>query len=187
MRRILLATLFFWPCVLAQQTDSPPEVTSAGDAYPPYNVILDGLLVLGVSIGDDGNIQGIEALRNPGAMLGDAKSAVQNWKFQPALEGRKARASRMTVAFVYRPTNYLGFGAAPVKDFTPAIPSAQSDDSCDDCSPVGIYRSPMQTIRSIASLRDRFCSKQPWTAPGTSRMSMCRMEWPASIALPREL
>src|SRR5580704_6430786 len=138
MRRLLLLGLFLWPCVSAQQAYSPPEVASAGDAYAPYNVILDGLFVVDVSVGDDGSIQGIEALRNPGAMFGDVKSAVQNWKFRPALEGRKARASRMTVAFVYRPTNYLGFGAAPVKDFTPVIPSAPSDDSGEDGSPVGI-------------------------------------------------
>jgi TonB family protein len=153
MRRLLLATLFFWPCVLAQQTYSPPEVTSAGDAYAPYNVILDGLFVLDVSIGDDGSIQGIEALRNPGAMLGDVKSAVQNWKFQPALESRKARACRMTVAFVYRPTNYLGFGGAQVKDFTPVIPSAPSGDGSEDSSPVGIlsFAYADYPINSVAS------------------------------------
>ncbi len=153
MRRLLLLGLFLWPCVSAQQAYSPPEVISAGDAYAPYNVILDGLFVVDVSVGDDGSIQGIEALRNPGAMLGDVKSAVQNWKFRPALEGRKARASRMTVAFVYRPTNYLGFGAAPVKDFTPVIPSAPSDDSGEDGSPVGIlsFAYADYPINSVAS------------------------------------
>jgi len=153
MRRLLLVTLFFWPCAFALQTYSPPEVTSAGDAYEPYNVILDGLFVLDVSIGDDGSVQGIEALRNPGAMLGDVKSAIQNWKFQPALEGRKSKASRMTVAFVYRPTNYLGFGAAPVKDFTPVIPSAPSDDGSEASSPVGIlsFAYADYPINSVAS------------------------------------
>jgi TonB family protein len=153
MRRPLLAAFFLWPCALAQQTYSAPEVTSAGDAYAPYNVVLDGLFVLDVGIDDDGSIQGIEALRNPGAMLGDIKSAVQNWKFKPALEGRKARASRMTVAFVYRPTNYLGFGAAAVKDFTPVIPSAQSDDGSDNSSPVGIlsFAYADYPINSVAS------------------------------------
>src|SRR5580704_13009874 len=153
MRRLLLLGLFLWPCVSAQQAYSAPEVTSAGDAYAPYNVILDGLFVLGVSIGDDGSVQGIDALRNPGAMQGNVKSAIQNWKFQPALEGRKARASRMTVAFVYRPANYLGFGAAPVKDFTPVIPSAPSDDGSEDYVPVGIlsFAYADYPINSVAS------------------------------------
>src|ERR1700722_13311760 len=153
MRRLLLLTLFLWPWVSAQQSYSSPEVTSAGDAYAPYNVILDGLFVIDVSIGDDGSIQGIEALRNPGGMLGNVKSAVQNWKFQPAGEGRKAKSSGMTVAFVYRPTNYLGFGAAPVKDFTPVIPSAPSDDGSEASSPVGIlsFAYADYPINSVAS------------------------------------
>jgi TonB family protein len=153
MRRLLLVTLFFWPCAFAQQAYSPPEVTSAGDAYAPYNVILDGLFVLDVSVGADGSVQGIEALRNPGAMLGAVKSAIQNWKFQPAFEDRKPRPSRMTVAFVYRPTNYLGFGAAPVKDFTPVIPSARSDDGGEEFAPVGIssFAYPEYPINSVAS------------------------------------
>ena len=152
MRRLLLVTLFFWPCALAQQTYIPPEVTSAGDAYTSYNIVLDGLFVLDIGIRDDGNIRNIEALRNPGSMLGAVKTSVRNWKFEPAFEGREAKASRMTVAFVYRPANYPTFGATPPKDFTPVLPSAQSDDGTEDYAPVGIcsYAYPDYPVNSVA-------------------------------------
>ena len=138
MRRLLLATLLFLPCALAQHIYSPPEVTSTGDAYTPYSVVFDGLFVLDVSIGDDGSISEIEPLRNPGAMLGAIESAVRTWKFQPALTGRKAQASRMTVAFIYRPGNLATFGAAPTEGFKPVIPPSHADDASRDYVPVGI-------------------------------------------------
>ena len=155
MGRLLLATLsltvFFWPYALAQQTYSPPEVTSAGDAYTSYNIVFDGLFVLDIGIGDDGGIRRIESLRNPGSMFGAAKTSVRNWKFQPAFEDRKPRASRLTVAFVYRPANYPTFGAVPPKDFTPVIPSARSDDGSEDYAPVGIlsFAYPDYPINSV--------------------------------------
>jgi len=155
MRRLLLLTLFFtvfcWPHALAEQTFSPPEVTSAGDAYTSYNIVFDGLFVLDIRIADDGGIRRIETLRNPGSMLNAAKSSVRNWKFQPAYESTKPRASRLTVAFVYRPANYPTFGAVPPKDFTPVIPSAQSDDGSEDYAPVGIlsFAYPDYPINSV--------------------------------------
>src|SRR5271157_1185836 len=90
----------------AQQTYEPPEVASAGDVYVPYQLVVDGLFVLDVSLDDDGTIQGIDALRDPGAMLGAAKTSVHRWKFQPASKEGKSAPSRMTVSFVYRPPNY---------------------------------------------------------------------------------
>jgi TonB family protein len=130
-------TFFSCPSALHQQNYSPPEVTSAGDAYTSYNVVFDGLFVLDVGIDDDGSIRRIEPFRNPGSMFDTAKTVVRNWKFQPAFEGRKAKASRLTVAFVYRPPNYVTFGAVPPKDFAPVIPSAQADGD-DYYAPVGI-------------------------------------------------
>jgi TonB family protein len=154
MRRLLPVTLFlwFWPCAFAQQTYSPPEVTWAGYAYTSYNIIFDGLFVLDIGIGDDGNIQRIEPLRNPGSMLGAAETSVRNWKFRPALEGCKPRASRMVVAFVYRPPNYATFGATPPKNFTPVIPSTHSDEDTEDYAPVGIlsYAYPDYPVNSVA-------------------------------------
>jgi TonB family protein len=151
MRRLLLVTLFFWPYTLAQQAYGPPEVTSAGDAYTSYNIVFDGLFVLDIGIGDDGSIQRIGSLRNPGSMLGAAKTSVQNWKFQPASKDGKPRASRLTVAFVYRPANYPTFGAVPPKDFTPVIPSAPPDNGSEGYAPVGIlsFAYPDYPINSV--------------------------------------
>jgi hypothetical protein len=142
MRKLALVMLsfgiWFWPTTIAQQSYTPPEVTSAGDAYTSYNVVFDGLFVLDVGLSDDGGIRRIEALRDPGSMSGAAKTSVHTWKFQPASEGTKPRASRLSVAFVYRPANYPTFGAVPPKDFMPVIPSAQADDGSDDYVPLGI-------------------------------------------------
>lgn len=153
MRRLLLVVLFFLPGTLGQETYKPPEVTSAGDAYTPYSVVFDGLFVLDVSIGDDGGISKIEGLRNPGAMLGAIEPVVRAWKFQAAIAGRKARASRMTVAFVYRPGNLPTFGAAPTEGFTPVIPSGHADDASKDFVPVGIlaFAYPDYPVNSVAS------------------------------------
>jgi hypothetical protein len=155
MRKLALAMLWssicFWPTTFAQQTYTPPEVTSAGDAYTSYNVVFDGLFVLDVGLSDEGDIRRIEALRDPGSMLGAAKTAVHNWKFQPASEGSKPRVSRLSVAFVYRPANYPTFGAVPPKDFTPVIPPAQSDDDGEDYVPVGIlsFAYPDYPVNSV--------------------------------------
>jgi hypothetical protein len=73
---MLLSTICFWPTTLAQQTYTPPEVTSAGDAYTSYNVVFDGLFVLDIGLSDEGDIRRIEALRDPGSMLGAAKTSV---------------------------------------------------------------------------------------------------------------
>jgi TonB family protein len=153
MRRLLLATLLFLPCALGQKAYSPPQVTSAGDAYTPYTVVFDGLFVLDVSIGDDGSISKIEALRNPGAMLDAIETAVRTWKFQPALIGRKTQASRMTVAFVYRPGNLQTFGAAPTEGFKPVMPPSRADDGTGDYVPPGItsFAYPEYPVNSVAS------------------------------------
>jgi hypothetical protein len=155
MRKIPLAMLscivWFWPSTFAQQTYTPPEVTSAGDAYTSYNVVFDGLFVLDIGLSDEGDIRRIEALRDPGSMLGAAKTSVHTWKFHPASQGSKPRASRLTAAFVYRPANYATFGAVPPKDFIPVIPSAQADDGGDEYVPVGIlsFAYPDYPVNSV--------------------------------------
>jgi TonB family protein len=153
MRRLLVVALFFLPCALGQQAYKPAEVTSAGDAYKPYTVVLDGLFVVDVYVGDDGSVSKIESLRNPGAMQGAVEAAVRTWKFQAALANGKARASRMTVAFVYRPGTLPTFGAAQTEGFTPVIPSEHGVDGGKDSAPVGIlaFAYPEYPVNSVAS------------------------------------
>jgi TonB family protein len=155
MKRLLLAILpsviCLWPTTSAQQTYAPPEVISAGDAYAPYQILTDGLFVLDVRLNEDGAIQRIEALRDPGSMLGAAKTSLRGWKFQPASEDGKPKASRLTVAFLYRPTSYIGVRPVPPKDFVPVIPHDQSDEG-SEYVPVGIlsFAYPDYPVNSVA-------------------------------------
>jgi TonB family protein len=84
-------------------------------------------------------------------MFGAAKTSAQKWKFQPAFEGRTARPSRLTVAFVYRPANYPTFGAVPPKDFTPVFPSGPSDDGSEGYTQIGIlsFAYPDYPVNSV--------------------------------------
>jgi TonB family protein len=138
----------------AQQTYKPPEVASAGDVYVPYQVVVDGLFVLDVSLGDDGAIQKVDALRDPGAMLGAAKTSVRNWKFQPASEESRSAPSRMTVSFLYRPPTGGLASAVPPKDFSPVLPPDQSESSEHrNYVPVGVlsFAYPEYPVNSVAS------------------------------------
>jgi TonB family protein len=122
---------------MADQTYVPPAVTSAGDAYIPYQnqIVTDGLFVLNVGISKAGAIQQIEALRNAGPIVEAAKNSLRSWKFRPASENGKPTASRLTVAFVYPPTSFTGIRPVQPKDFVPVIPS---DQPGSEFVPVGI-------------------------------------------------
>src|ERR1700747_2977099 len=138
----------------AQQTYKPPEVASAGDVYVPYQVVLDGLFVLDVSLDADGTIQKIDALRDPGAMLGAAKTSVRQWKFQPASKESRATPSRITVSFVYCPSNYSIGSPVPPKRFSPVVPPNQSEPSeHSNYVPVGVlsFAYPEYPVNSVAS------------------------------------
>ena len=132
---ILFSAIIF--SAMAEQSYVPPGLTSGADAYIPYQnqIITDGLFVLDVGISEAGEIQQIEALRNPGSMAEAAKKSLRSWKFYPASENGKPTASRLTVAFLQPPTMYVGIRAIPPKDFVPVIPPDQSDS---DFVPVGI-------------------------------------------------
>jgi TonB family protein len=137
----------------AQQSYKPPELASAGDVYVPYQVVVDGLFVLDVSLDDDGTMQKIDALRDPGAMLGAAKTSVHRWTFKPASKEGKSVPSRMTVSFVYRPANNGIAAAVPPKDFSPVLPSDQSESSArGNYVPVGVlsFAYPEYPANSVA-------------------------------------
>ena len=138
--RTFLCLILFSAIVFSgtpEQTYVPPGVTSAGDAYIPYQnqIVTDGLFVLDVGIGEAGEIQQIEAFRNSGSMAEAAKKSLRSWKYHPASENGKPTASRLTVAFLQPPTMYVGIRAVPPKDFVPVIPPEQSGS---EFVPVGI-------------------------------------------------
>jgi len=136
---------------VAEQNYVAPEVTSAGDAYIQYQIVTDGLFVLDVDLSDEGEIQRIAALRDPGSMLGAAKTSVRTWKFRPASEEGRQKASRLTVAFLYRPASYRGIRPVPPKDFVPVIPPDHSNGG-SEFVPVGIlsFDYPDYPVKSVA-------------------------------------
>jgi Gram-negative bacterial TonB protein C-terminal len=148
----LLLLVLAWPNT-GQETYKSPQVASAGDTYVPYQVVLDGLFVLDVSIDAEGTIQGIDALRDPGSMLGAAKTSVRQWKFRPAWKFQKASRegtsapSRMTVSFLYRPPNYGNAAAVPPKQFSSVVPTEH-----DNYAPVGVlsFAYPAYPVNSVA-------------------------------------
>ena len=143
---------FSWP-VSAQPSYKPARVTSAGDAYVPFQVMIDGFFVFDVFLNDDGTVERIDALRNPGAMPGAAKTSISGWKFQPASKDKEAAPSRMTVSFVYRPPNYGNAAAVAPKAFVPVLPPDQPDSSeHGNYVPVGIlsFAYPAYPVNSVA-------------------------------------
>lgn len=137
----------------AQQTFKPPEVASAGDVYVSYQVLLDGLFVLDVSLDDNGTIQKVNVLRDPGAMLGAPKISVGQWKFQSASKEGKSAPSRMTVSFVYHPVNNGNVVAVPPKDFSPVLPPDRSQSPAHgNYVPVGVlsFAYPQYPANSVA-------------------------------------
>lgn len=85
-----------------QQTYKPPEVASAGDVYVPYQVVLDGLFVLDVSLDDDGKIQEIDGLRDPGSMLDAAKRSVRQCREQVSTFPHDSELCLLPVELRYR-------------------------------------------------------------------------------------
>ena len=143
---------FSWP-VSAQPNYKPARVISAGDAYVPFQVMIDGFFVFDVVLNDDGTVERIDALRDPGAMPGAAKTSISSWKFQPASKDPASAPSRMIVSFVYRPPNYGNAAAVSPKDFAPVLPANQSNPSeHGNYVPVGIlsFAYPAYPVNSVA-------------------------------------
>jgi outer membrane biosynthesis protein TonB len=112
---------------LAQVSDRPASVVSVTDAYLPYQVVLDGLIILDLSLDSQGSITAIHILRDPGSMVSAAISSVRTWKFEPAIEDNEPQPSEMTVAFVYRPADYGGSKAAFPKPFAAVPPRMKNE------------------------------------------------------------
>lgn len=153
MAFLMLCLMALAPLASSSGTYQPPAVTSAPDAYAPYQTMQDGLFVLKVSLNKHGQIRHLDVLRDPGAMLGAVKNSLQSWKFSPALENGQLEAGNMTVVFVYRPANYGNAGAVPPKDFRPVVPQALAETRKGlSFAPIGIvsFDYPIYPANSIA-------------------------------------
>jgi Gram-negative bacterial TonB protein C-terminal len=123
---------------LAQISFKAPEVTSVTDAYHPFEVIDDGVVVLDVSLDAVGAVSGITVLRNPGPIVEPAESMVRKWGFRPAEGASGAIPSEMTVVFVDRPPSYFAPRIPPPKNFKPVLPEAKESGADADYAPAGI-------------------------------------------------
>ena len=143
---------FSWP-VSAQPNYKPARVISADDAYVPFQVLTDGFFVFDVALYDDGKVERIDALRDPGAMRSAAKTSIGGWKFQPASVDAVSAPSRMIVSFVYLPPIYGNAAAVAQKNFAPVLPADQSAPSeYGNYVPVGIlsFAYPAYPVNSVA-------------------------------------
>ena len=128
---LALILLLFVPAFA--RGNRPASIISVTDAYLPYQVVLDGFVILDISLDSRGTVTAIHVLRDPGSMVPAAISSVRTWTFEPAIEDNKARPSEMTVVFVYRPADYGG-AKAVLTPFAPVVPHLENDTQ----TPVGI-------------------------------------------------
>jgi len=147
--------LFLIGCIavaaVAHASFTPPNVTFVTDAYLPYEVVFDGLVVLDVSLDKRGDVIGTQALRDPGSMVPAAVTSVRTWKVKPGLLGNSAIPSEMTAVFVYRPRPNGPAAALPPKDFKPVLPHSHTDETIDYV-PAGIvsFAYPDYPANSVA-------------------------------------
>ena len=79
----------------------PPQVISTVEPSYPVNTVAGGTVVLKVTVGSSGKIQGVRVLSGAGGFTQQAVETVKKWKFAPAkLDGKPVTAS-LPVAFSF--------------------------------------------------------------------------------------
>jgi TonB family protein len=116
----------------AQVFFKPAEAVSVQNAQYPPDTTADGVVVLDVSLTEQGQPAEVGALRDIPALTSAAAAAVQSWKFDPAVQNDMDAPSAITVAFVYRPPVVV-WQPPP---FSAAIPNPAS--STNAVMPAGI-------------------------------------------------
>jgi protein TonB len=73
-------------------------------SYPEYpiNSVASGTVVLQVAVDKAGQVGSVEVIRGGPALTKYAKSAVREWRFDPATLNGKPVTSKVAIAFVYR-------------------------------------------------------------------------------------
>jgi outer membrane biosynthesis protein TonB len=132
MKAVLSGVVLLFLCCTTfgarpQLSDRPASAISVTDAYLPYQVVLDGFVILDLSLDSHGSITAIHILRDPGSMVSAAIASVRTWKFEPAIEDSEPQPSEMTVAFVYRPADSGGSKAVLPKPFAPVLPRMKNE------------------------------------------------------------
>jgi hypothetical protein len=128
--------------VFAQAHFRPPEVTSATDAQHPIRSNANGIVVLDLSLDEEGGVSGTKVTRDIPLLTPAAASSVQAWKFIPAVESGHHVMSQTRVVFAFRPP--ANFAAPPKFD---AVSSSNDSGPTGDSS--GYARNSRRGISSI--------------------------------------
>jgi hypothetical protein len=128
-------------CVILSHAQTPfksAELISASDIQSPSGSGASGIVVLDVTLDEEGNITGIVAPRTINPLTSVATAAVRTWKFKPASLHSARTSSDIRIAFVFRPR--VVFAGTPV--FEPLL---EVEDS--SAAPNGGYQPPgIQTV-----------------------------------------
>jgi hypothetical protein len=103
------AVLTAGPSLRAQKKQPkfvPPEVESAGDINYPIDSVASGVVVVAVKLGDEGQIEGTEVLRDVPSLTAPVLLSLQNWTFKPATLDAKAVDSTIVVSVAFNPSDY---------------------------------------------------------------------------------
>jgi TonB family protein len=102
---VAIAIAFFCCAIsaLALTVFKTVEVSSAGDVQFPAGSIASGVVVVDISTNSKGEVTGTEVQRDITSLTCVAKAAAESWKCRPAQLDGAPTASRLRVAFVFRP------------------------------------------------------------------------------------
>jgi len=98
-----------------------PSLVSATDIPYPPNTTASGVVTFLLTIGTEGQIDGVQVERDTPPLTEVAQSAIQNWTFKAATLDRRPVPSQMEVNIVFNPFNPGGIGTT-----TFSLPPTQS-------------------------------------------------------------
>lgn len=79
-----------------------PQVRLASCAFYPSNTIVNGTVVLSVSVDTSGHVSSVKVIHGIQPLTDAATVAVKQWGFQPALRGGQSVPGKIGIAFVFQ-------------------------------------------------------------------------------------
>jgi outer membrane biosynthesis protein TonB len=103
----------------------PPDVTTASDIPYPFDNIASGLVSLGVTVSETGQVENVQMVRGISGLAAGAISAVNSWTFSPGKLDGVAVPSIISVQVIFNPGT-LQSQNLPLPELTltaPPVPS----------------------------------------------------------------